>query len=140
MTGVRVTSLDGYAQRVETDPPGHTFVVDEPAPTGADEGPDPYVLVLAALGACTSMTLQMVARNKGWPLGEVRVDLTYERIHAKDCEDCETSTGRAHRIERVIHLGGALSEEQRETLLGIAERCPVHRTLLEPKELITRLA
>ena len=138
MTNVRVTSTTGFAQRIESG--SHTFVVDEPVPVGADEGPDPYVLVLAALGACTSMTIQLVARNKQWPLTTVRIDLSYERIHAEDCESCEDKTGRAHRIERVIELGGNLTDEQKQTLLAVAERCPVHRTLLEPKELITRLA
>jgi putative redox protein len=138
MPDVTVTSLTGLANRVTAG--AHSFVVDEPPPAGADAGPDPYVLVLAALGACTSMTLRMIAKNKGWPLDEVRVDVSYARIHAKDCEDCETQTGWAHRFERVIHLSGDLSDEQRATLLDIAERCPVHRTLLEAKELVTRLA
>jgi len=136
---VRVTSeARGYAQHVHSG--AHEFIVDEPLPVGGDEGPDPYALVLAALGACTAMTIQMIARNKQWPLGEVSVDLSYERIHAKDCEDCETKAGRAHRIERIIHIGGDLSQEQRDVLLDVAERCPVHRTLLEPKQLVTRLA
>lgn len=138
MSEVRVASeTTGYRQRIEGG--GHAFVSDEPRPTGDDTGPDPYVLLLGALGACTAMTIQMYARRKGWPLGSVRIDLAYERVHSKDCEDCEDLTERVHRIERVVHLEGALSDEQRDRLLEVAELCPVHRTLMEPKEMVTRL-
>ena len=139
MSEVTVTSAPtGYVQRIETG--HHAFVSDEPMPAGQDAGPDPYGLLLAALGACTAMTIQMYARRKEWPLGRVRIAVSYERVHAKDCEECEDPTERLHRIERVIELEGALSDEQRERLLQIADLCPVHRTLTEPKELVTRLA
>ena len=139
MSEVIVTSgTSGYIQHIEAG--NHSFVADEPLPDGEDAGPDPYGLLLAALGACTAMTIQMYARRKKWPLGRVRVALTYERVHKKDCDDCEDPAERAHRIERVVQLEGALSDEQRDRLLEIAELCPVHRTLREPKEFVTTLA
>jgi putative redox protein len=135
---VRVTSgTSGYEQSIVAG--AHTLVSDEPRPAGGDAGMDPYELLLGALGACTAMTIQMYARRKSWSLGRVRVDLSYERVHSKDCEDCEDTSGRVHRIERVIELEGALSDEQRDRLLEIADLCPVHRTLTEPKEMVTRL-
>jgi putative redox protein len=103
---------------------------DEPRKLGGDDtGPTPYDLLLAALGACTSMTLRLYADRKGWPLQDVRVDLRHAKIHAEDCATCETQVGKVDRIERVVHLGGPLDAEQRKRLLEIANRCPVHRTL-----------
>ncbi|QIX51957.1 bifunctional alpha/beta hydrolase/OsmC family protein [Rhodococcus sp. DMU1] len=107
----------------------HLITADEPTPVGDDTGPSPYDLLLASLGACTSMTLRMYADRKQWPLENVTVSLRHSRIHAADCEDCETRTGRLDKIERVIHLAGVLDEQQRQRLLDIADRCPVHRTL-----------
>ncbi|NGP06562.1 alpha/beta fold hydrolase [Rhodococcus sp. 14C212] len=107
----------------------HLITADEPAPVGDDTGPSPYDLLLASLGACTSMTLRMYADRKQWPLENVTVSLRHSRIHAADCADCETRTGRLDKLERVIHLAGDLDEQQRQRLLEIADRCPVHRTL-----------
>jgi putative redox protein len=108
----------------------HKFHADEPADAGgSDAGPDPYSLLLSALGACTAMTLQLYARRKQWPLERVEVSLRNERIHASDCDDCESKDGMITRIERYISLTGPLDEEQRARLLEIAQRCPVHRTL-----------
>ena len=128
--GLVVVSENGrgpYGQRITAG--RHVLSADEPAPVGHDTGPSPYDLLLAGLGACTSMTLRMYAARKGWPLENVRVSLRHSRIHAKDCADCETQSGQLDRVERVIELIGDLDTEQRRRLLEIADRCPVHRTL-----------
>jgi putative redox protein len=105
-------------------------VADEPnAEGGTDQGPTPYGYLLAGLGACTSMTLRMYADRKQWPLLGVRVRLQHHRIHASDCEDCETKEGMVDVIDRAIELEGPLDDEQRQKLLEIANKCPVHRTL-----------
>lgn len=121
-------SATGFAQTVVVG--GHVFPADEPRSFGGtDAGPGPYDLLLAALGACTSMTLGMYARRKQWPLEMVRVRLRHSKVHAKDCANCDTQEGKLDRIERDVELVGALSEEQRARLLEIADMCPVHRTL-----------
>ena len=103
---------------------------DEPeAYGGNDSGPSPYDLLLASLGACTSMTIRMYADMKQLPLERVTVRLKHEKIHAQDCADCETREGRIDKIEREIELTGALDGTQRAKLLEIANKCPVHRTL-----------
>jgi uncharacterized OsmC-like protein/fermentation-respiration switch protein FrsA (DUF1100 family) len=108
-----------------------TFTSDEPiAKGGTNLGPNPYELLLAGLGACTSMTLKLYAGRKEWPLDGVRVTLRHDRIHAQDCEDCEKDTGMIDVIDKKLELEGELSEEQRARLLEISARCPVHRTLL----------
>ena len=117
-----------YGQRITIG--GHELRADEPTTAGgADTGPTPYDLVLAGLGACTSMTVRMYADRKGWPLRQVSVMLRHQRIHAKDCEVCETDTGLLDHIEREVRLDGDLTDEQRAKLLYIADRCPVHRSL-----------
>ena len=118
----------GFAQEITVGP--HRLVADEPvAVGGTDTGPTPYDLVLSALGACTSMTVSLYARRKQWPLEAVTVRLRHSRIHAVDCENCETKEGMLDRIDADVELQGALSEEQRARLLDIARKCPVHRTL-----------
>jgi putative redox protein len=108
----------------------HTLTADEPLAQGGDDsGPTPYDLLLAGLGACTSMTLRLYADHKGVPLERVSVKLTHSRIHAADCESCETKEGKVDRIERVLTLKGELDAAQRARLLEIADKCPVHRTL-----------
>lgn len=107
----------------------HEWVADEPISVGGtDDGPSPYDLLLAGLGACTAMTLRMYADRKGWALEAVRVHLRHERIHAQDCVAC-TEADRIDWMERRITLEGDLDEAQRGRLLEMAERCPVHRTL-----------
>ncbi len=109
---------------------GHTIIADEPvAMGGLDSGLTPYDLLLAGLGACTSMTLRLYADHKGLPLERVSVALKHSRIHAIDCETCETKEGKIDRIDRVLTLTGNLDAEQRKRLLEIADKCPVHRTL-----------
>ncbi len=128
-----------FAQRVEIGP--HTLTADEPGSVGGDDlGPTPYDLLLAALGTCTSMTLRMYAERKGIPLHSVKVELRHEKVHARDCESCETQTGKIDRVERLLTLSGTLSEEQRSRLLEIADRCPVHRTLDSEVWVQTQLA
>jgi uncharacterized OsmC-like protein len=129
---------DGLRQDVEAGP--HRIIVDEPvALGGTDEGATPYALLLAALGACTAITLRLYARTKGWPLETVEVRLSHDKIHAKDCTTCETKEGRLDRIEREIVVGGPLTEEQRNRLGEIADRCPVHRTLTSEIHIHTRV-
>lgn len=121
-------SAAGFAQEIQAGK--HRFTADEPAAAGGtDTGPGPYDLLLAALGACTSMTVAMYARRKGWPLERVTVHLRHSRIHASDCADCETQAGMLDRIERDIQFTGPVTPEQRSRLLEIADNCPVHRTL-----------
>ncbi len=117
-----------YSQLLTTG--SHAFVADEPkSADGDDLGPSPYELLLWALGSCTAMTLLMYARRKGWDVAECSVHLTHDRVHAKDSEDSETGSGRVELINRDISLRGKLTEEQKERLLQIAGRCPVHRTI-----------
>jgi putative redox protein len=119
----------------------HVLAADEPAALGGnDTGPDPYSYLLAALGACTAMTLRMYARQKKWPLQKVRVRLKHDKIHAADCTTCETKEGKVDRIDRSIELDGPLSDEQRQRLREIADRCPVHRTLVSEILISTQLA
>jgi uncharacterized OsmC-like protein/alpha/beta superfamily hydrolase len=109
----------------------HRMLADEPERVGGnDRGPTPYEYLLAGLGACTSMTLRMYAERKGLPLEQVKVSLSHSKIHASDCESCETEEGYLDRIDKTIELtGDALTEAQRSRMMEIADRCPVHRTL-----------
>jgi putative redox protein len=118
----------------------HSLVADEPVQAGGtDLGPTPFDLLVAALGACTSMTLRMYADRKGWPLEAATVRLQHEKIHAAECEACETREGLLDRIEREIEIEGPLDHDQKQRLLQIADRCPVHRTLTSEVEIKTRL-
>lgn len=110
---------------------GQSFTTDEPLRLGGEgAGADPYTLILAALGSCISMTLTLYARRKQWALKRVTVRLRQRRLHAKDCEECETETDTfVHRIERQIDTEGDLTEEQRARLQEIAHKCPVHKML-----------
>lgn len=133
----------GFAQEIFAR--RHRFTADEPRSYGGtDTGPSPYELVLAGLGACTSMTLRMYAERKKWPLEGVRVRLHHDRIHAKDCAACAEEVreggGQIDHVRRKIEVLGELSEEQRQRLLEIAERCPVHRTLERHVEIESSLA
>ncbi len=131
-------SARGFAQTIRVG--RHLLAADEPVEVGGgDTGPGPYDLLLAALGACTSMTVAMYARRKEWPLEAVRVRLRHSKIHAEDCASCETKVGMLDRIERDLEFEGRLDEEQRARLLEIANKCPVHRTLASEIDVPTRL-
>ncbi len=130
MGDVTVTSLANLRNEVRYGA-GHVLITDEPvAAGGEDAGPDPYTLLLAALGSCISMTTMLYARRKAWPVERVTVRLRQQRIHGKDCQECEQKTdGFVHRIERSVSFEGALTDEQLERLREIAHKCPVHKTL-----------
>ncbi len=117
-----------------------TVIADEPATAGGDDGgPNPYELLLGALGSCTAMTVQLYARRKGWPLQGVEVRLSHDRIHAEDCEECETREGFLDEIRKEIRLTGPLHEDQRQRLLEIARRCPVNLTLQREVRIVDAL-
>jgi putative redox protein len=125
---VKVQSFKNLQQVVTTF--DHSLVADEPPEAGDGLGPDPYELLLAALGTCTSMTLLLYARRKEWPLDGVYVELSHDRVHARDCEDCEENDDAMIELfRRYILVKGNLDQEQVERLGQIAQRCPVHRTL-----------
>lgn len=119
----------------------HILTGDEPVANGGnDAGPSPYDFLLAALGTCTSMTLRMYADLKKIPLKKVTVKLNHEKIYAKDCADCENNNSKIDHINRQIELEGDLTAEQRDKLLEIANKCPVHRTLTSKILITTVLA
>lgn len=118
----------------------HMLKADEPLSVGgSDSGPTPYDYLLTALGACKSMTMRMYAERKGWPLDRARVTLRHEKIHAEDCETCETENGMVDRIETDIELLGDLTGEQRQKIFEIAERCPVHQTITHEVSMTAKL-
>ncbi len=118
----------GYATDIMAE--GHRMVADEPVSMGGTNlGPAPYDYLMAGLGACTAMTLRMYSDRKEWPLDGVTVKLKHQKIHAADCETCETKEGKLDQIEREIELAGGLDDQQKQRLIQIADRCPVHRTL-----------
>ena len=133
MSEVIVTSLGNLRNEV-TYGDRQALITDEPAIAGGDDaGPDPYTLLLGALGSCISMTVMLYARRKAWPVESVKVRLRQKRIHGKDCAECdEKPEGFVHRIERSVTVEGNLSEEQQARLQEIAHKCPVHKTLTSP--------
>ncbi|MFY0677462.1 MAG: alpha/beta fold hydrolase [Neptuniibacter sp.] len=140
---------EGITRVIEADPNsftqdisagGHHIVADEPVSYGGKYlGATPYQLVAAGLGACTSMTIRMYARQKKIPLDSVQVDVSHSKVHAQDCEDCQTNNGKIDQFERNILLSGSLTAEQRKRLLEIADRCPVHKTLESEIKIVTSL-
>jgi len=137
---VRVSEADatGFLQDVNSGPVHHT-VADEPlAYGGTNRGMSPYGFLSAGLGACTSMTIRMYARRKGWPLDHVWVDISHDKVHAQDADN--GGTQKVDTFKRVIHLEGSLDDEQRQRLLEIADKCPVHRTLEASSRVETTLA
>lgn len=140
-TSVIVQSLADYTHAQLVTSPGNALITDEPLDAeGNDLGPTPYELLTAALGACTAMTLQMYARRKGYPLVEVAVEVEHSRVHADDCKECEEPReGRIDVLRRKIVLRGPLDDAEREDLLRVASRCPVHKTLKNQPEIFDTL-
>ena len=134
MANVTVDSLGNYRMLVSTA--DHALVGDEPKGVGDGLGPNPYELLLGALGSCTSMTVLMYARRKGWELRSVQAELSIGRVHAQDCEDCEQPEGMIDRITLRLHLEGELDAAQRERLAEIATHCPVRKTLLGRPQIV----
>jgi len=130
MSEVVVTSKQNLQNEVRYGA-GQTLITDEPSEIGGDgAGPDPYSLILGALGSCISITVTLYARRKQWPLEQVTVRLRQNRIHAKDCQECNQGVeGYVHRIERSVSFKGDLTEEQIARLKEISHKCPVHKTL-----------
>lgn len=128
-----------YVQKITVG--SHVLLADEPEDAGgADAGPNPYELLLAALGACAGITVQMYADRKQWPLEGVNIVLSWARVHAEDCAECDTEVRMVDGIEMEVSFSGDLSEEQRLRLMEIANKCPVHRTLSSPIQIHTRPA
>jgi len=137
---VEETLNSKFQQKITTGK--HLLLADEPENVGgADTGPSPYDYLAAALGACTTMTLRMYAIHKGYDLGKLSVEVSHAKIHAQDCADCgEGKTGRIDRFERIISVEGEVSDEISASLLKIADKCPVHKTLEHSSVVATRLA
>jgi uncharacterized OsmC-like protein/fermentation-respiration switch protein FrsA (DUF1100 family) len=136
---VRETRNSRLQQAVTIGP--HHLLADEPVAVGGeDSGPGPYDFLLAGLGACTSMTMRLYAERKSLPLERITVTLKHNKIHAEDCAECETKVGMLDQIDRVIGMEGALDAEQRQRLMEIADKCPVHRTLTSEIRIVTRAA
>lgn len=134
---VQETRKSKFNQTITVGP--HHLVADEPvAAGGADAGPGPYDLLLAGLGACTSMTMRLYADRKSLPVDRITVTLKHSKIHASDCAECETREGMLDQIERDIAIAGALDAEQRKKLMEIADKCPVHRTLTSEIRIVTK--
>lgn len=136
---VRVSEADpkGFLQDVNAGPKHHVDA-DEPLSVGGtDLGMTPYQFLSAGLGACTSMTVRMYARRKGWPLTHVSVDVIHDKIHATDCAHCETEVGKIDQFRRIVRLEGDLDDAQRARLMEIADKCPVHRTMEAEIEVVT---
>ncbi|MCB9384382.1 MAG: OsmC family protein [Bryobacterales bacterium] len=135
MAKIRARSLEKLQVLLEDG--SHAWLADEPASAGGDGlGPDPYEMLLSALGACTVMTVQLYAKRKGWDLRAVRSELVHERIHASDCEDCEQKDGYIERIRVNLAFEGDLDDEQLARLKEIAGKCPVRRTLLSGPKIV----
>jgi putative redox protein len=133
------TNIDSFATDVRAG--HHSFVADEPvAVGGTDTGPTPYDLLAAALATCTSMTLKMYAKHKKLDLRSATVRVTHGRIHAEDCEDCSKHEGMIHQFRRELKLVGDLNDDQRQRMLEIADRCPVHKTLHDEIKIRSQLA
>ena len=138
MTRMEVLHLDNLQH--EATVRSHAVILDEPKEVGGDDkGMSPYEALLSALGSCIAMTLRLYARRKKWPLDDVKVTLSHNKVHARDCEDCESDgkAGMLDVIRKNVEITGDLTEEQHARLQEIATRCPVHRTLTGSIEILT---
>ncbi|TNJ40912.1 bifunctional alpha/beta hydrolase/OsmC family protein [Phaeobacter sp. B1627] len=137
---LRVTEADpeGFLQDVQNGPYHHLYADEPEAYGGTNRGLSPYGFVATGLGACTSMTLRMYARRKGWPLDGIRVEVSHDKVHAQDA--APSGPAKIDRFTRIIHLDGNLDPDQRRKLLEIADKCPVHRTLEHSSHVETKLA
>lgn len=119
----------------------HHLIADEPREVGGgDEGPNPYDLIAAGLGACTSMTLRMYSERKEWPVERIEVRLKHEKVHAEDCAACDQDNGKIDKITREISVEGELTDKQVQRLLEIADKCPVHKTLTRRNHIVTEIS
>lgn len=133
------TEIDGFRTTIQAGP--HHLIADEPVSVGGtNSGPSPYGLLSAALASCTTMTIKMYASFKKLDLQSVSVQVTHDKVHAKDCEDCEAESGKIDTFYRELRFDGNLTDEQRQRLLEIADRCPVHKTLHGEVKVRTKLA
>ncbi len=139
---VRATEADpdGFLQDITAGPLHHTLADEPTTYGGSNKGMTPYQFLSAGLAACTSMTIRMYARRKEWPLEAIHVDITHNKVHAQDCETCHSENGKVDVFTRNIHLSGPLDDAQRQRLLEIADRCPVHRTFENEIKVETTLA
>jgi putative redox protein len=138
MATVTARLIQNY--QVDVKAGNHQFLIDEPLDKGGDDlGPNPYDMLLGALAGCKLITVQMYARRKGWPLEGMDIQLSHNKIHAKDCEDCESESAKVDIIEVEISFQGDLTEEQLERLAEISTRCPVHKTLTSETKIRTKL-
>lgn len=133
-----IAKIDRSKYKTVVTTGNHQFISDEPVPYGQDLGPTPYDFLLVALGTCVTMTLRMYADRKGWNLEEVEVHLEQSRIYANDCQDCESEDGYVHIIEKKLKFIGELTEEQKQRLLEISDKCPVNKTLINEIKILTK--
>ena len=135
MTTITVRSHGKYRQEIVAD--DHTFWADEPASIGGqDTAANPYALLLGSLGACTSITLEMYARRKKWPLEGIEVELSHRKDYAQDCERCDENEARIDVVDIKLKLFGPLDDDQHARLQDIAHRCPVSQTLSKGMQIV----
>lgn len=135
-----IVSIEADSFQTDIETSSHVLTADEPASVGGGgAGPNPYELLLAALGACSAMTIRLEADRKGWPLQSASLALRHERRHAEDCVECDDPSARLDHIDIDLQLQGDLTDEQRDRLREVADRCPVHKTLTGDLRITTKL-
>ena len=135
---IHLNRADGFTTQIVTGK--HQLIADEPISFGGNDfGPSPYDLVTAGLGTCTAMTLHLYAKRKKWDLESVTIDINHGKIHAEDCENCEDPSKKIDHFDKTIVLNGNLDDQQKQRLLEIADRCPVHKTLSQSSIIHSKL-